>query len=177
LILAALRGAPEGLTRSEIRRDIFGDHKPAAMIASKLALLLRLGLVRSESELKTGGRPAERWCSSAPCVKSVIGVESPSDTAPSHLDTPTTEVTAGSRSAGQPAEGTSRSPAVAGDRSRPSGHGPPLDGHLHALIARLPVPWRNRWAERAEMLQAAGLPRDIAEDRALRWTVEEMAAV
>jgi hypothetical protein len=77
LILTALRGAPAGMTRHEIRRGLFGDHKPAAMIASKLALLLRLGLVRSQSEPGTRGRPAQRWLSSAPCVKSRIGVKAP----------------------------------------------------------------------------------------------------
>jgi hypothetical protein len=41
----------------------------------------------------------------------------------------------------------------------------------------LPVAWRRHWANRAEMLQAAGLRRDIAEDRALRWILEEMGPV
>jgi hypothetical protein len=68
-------------------------------------------------------------------------------------------------------------PAVAGPPVPAEWHGAPLDGRWLPLIARLPIAWRHRWAERAEMLQAAGLPRDIAEDRALPWTVEEMAAV
>jgi hypothetical protein len=167
LILEALRGAPEGMTRHEIRRGLFADHKPAATVASKLALLLQLGLVRSASEPRTGGRPAERWFSSGLCVKSVVGVKSPPDTAPDHLDALATEAAAESLPASPPAKGTPR-PAVAA---------PPVPAEWHPIIARLPVAWRNRWAERAAMLQAAGLPRDIAQDRALRWTVEEMGPV
>ena len=155
------------MTRHQIRRGLFSDHKPAATIASKLALLLRLGVVRSASEPQTGGRPAERWFSSAPCVKSAIGVKSPPDTAPCPLDALATEAAAESLPASPPAKGTPR-PAVAG---------PPVLAEWHPLIARLPLPWRNRWAERAEMLQAAGLPRDLAEYLAYRWTVEEIAAV
>jgi hypothetical protein len=55
-----LRDAPEGLTRSEIRRQVFKDHKEASYVASKLALLTQLGLVRSEP-VQTAGRPAQRW--------------------------------------------------------------------------------------------------------------------
>src|SRR5262249_33436133 len=58
-ILEALRSAPNGMTRSEIRRGIFGDHKPAEHVASKLGFLFHLGLVQTES-LPTGGRSAER---------------------------------------------------------------------------------------------------------------------
>jgi hypothetical protein len=82
------------MTRHEIRRRLFGDHEPAAMIASKLALLLRLGLVRSELEPETGGRPAERWFSAAACVKSVISVESPPDNASCPLEALATEAAA-----------------------------------------------------------------------------------
>jgi hypothetical protein len=176
LILAALRAAPEGLTRSEIRRDVFGDHKPAGTVAAALSLLLRLGLVRSASEPQTGGRPAQRWFASAPCVKSVIGVKSPPDAAQSHLDSLATEAAAESCPAGPPAEGTSPPPAVAGLPIPDEWSGAPLDGRWLPLIDRLPVAWRHGWAERAEMLQAAGLTKDIAEDRAYRWTVEEMTA-
>jgi hypothetical protein len=175
-ILAALRGAPEGLIRSEIRRDVFGDHKPAETIASKLALLLRLGLVRSQSETETGGRPAERWFSSAPCVKSGIGVKSRPDTAPDPLDALATEAAAESRPAGAPAEGTSLSPAVAGPPVPAEWQGAPLDGRWRPVIDRLPVPWRHRWEARSKVHQAAGLPRDLAELRAYREVVEEIAA-
>ena len=54
-ILEALQAAPEGLTRSEIRRQVFSDHKPAALVNAKLTLLLRTRLVRSES-VPTGRR-------------------------------------------------------------------------------------------------------------------------
>jgi hypothetical protein len=59
-ILEALRATPTGLFRSEIRLKVFGNNRPAAVIAAKLGLLLRLGLVDRES-VDTGGRRAERW--------------------------------------------------------------------------------------------------------------------
>jgi hypothetical protein len=52
-----------------------------------------------------------------------------------------------------------------------------LDGHWRSVIARLPIAWRHRWADRAEAHQAAGLPRDLAEFWAYREVVEEIAAV
>src|SRR5262249_11649196 len=103
-ILEALRGAPEGMARHESRRGLFGDHMPAAIVASKLELLLRLGLVRSQAEPETGGRPAERWFASSPCVKSGIGVESRPDTSPYHLDAPATEAAAESSPTTPPAK-------------------------------------------------------------------------
>jgi hypothetical protein len=59
-ILEALRAAPTGMTRAEIRRNLFGDNKPSDWLKSKLAMLARSGLVQSES-VQTGGRTAERW--------------------------------------------------------------------------------------------------------------------
>jgi hypothetical protein len=59
-ILEALRAAPDGMARSEIRLQVFGNNKPAAVIAPKLGLLLRLGLVHRKW-VDTGGRRAERW--------------------------------------------------------------------------------------------------------------------
>jgi hypothetical protein len=59
-ILAALRITPDGMTRTEIRRGLFQDHKSSLEIARALGLLLRYGLVRQEIT-QTGGRPAERW--------------------------------------------------------------------------------------------------------------------
>jgi hypothetical protein len=59
-ILAALRDKLVGMTRHEIRRRVFGGNKPAEVIASMLASLERLNLVRSE-RIETRGRPAERW--------------------------------------------------------------------------------------------------------------------
>jgi hypothetical protein len=38
----------------------------------------------------------------------------------------------------------------------------------------LPFAWRQRWADRYEALQAAGLSREIAEYRAYRATIEEI---
>jgi hypothetical protein len=59
-ILAALRVKPEGMTRTEIRRAVFQDHKTSEDVARALGLLLRFGLVRQEIT-QTGGRSAERW--------------------------------------------------------------------------------------------------------------------
>jgi hypothetical protein len=59
-ILDALRGKFDGMTRTEIRREVFHDHKTSEEVARALGLLLRYGLVRQET-LETGGRPAERW--------------------------------------------------------------------------------------------------------------------
>jgi hypothetical protein len=74
-ILEALRAAPEGLTRSEIRRKVFDDNKPAAVIRHKLAILFRQGLARFET-VETGGRPAQRWLADSGHVN-VKNVESP----------------------------------------------------------------------------------------------------
>ena len=60
-ILEGLRAAPDGMTRYEIQRGVFGGHKPAGWLASKLALVLRVGVARVEMATDTGGRPAERW--------------------------------------------------------------------------------------------------------------------
>jgi len=58
-ILAALRGRPEGMTRTDLR-DLFDRHKSADTISRALAVLQRAGLARSEA-VQTGGKPAERW--------------------------------------------------------------------------------------------------------------------
>jgi hypothetical protein len=60
-ILAALREKPEGMTRSEIRRVVFNDHRSADDVTRALGLLLRHGLVVRHQIADTGGRPAERW--------------------------------------------------------------------------------------------------------------------
>jgi len=54
-----LTGAPEGLTRAQIR-DAFGRNKSSERIGAALELLERHGRVFKEIE-QTGGRPAERW--------------------------------------------------------------------------------------------------------------------
>jgi hypothetical protein len=77
-ILASLRAAPEGLSRTAIRRDVFSGNKSAEAIASKLAILLSLGLARSES-VETGGRPAELWFAVDPqgYAKNALNAQSP----------------------------------------------------------------------------------------------------
>jgi hypothetical protein len=78
-ILEALRSAPDGMTRHEIRRGIFGGNKPGETIAAALERLLRLRLVRSES-VETGGRPAECWFAVGdprPDALNAINAESP----------------------------------------------------------------------------------------------------
>jgi hypothetical protein len=58
-ILAALRAAPEGLTRTDIR-DLFGRNRRESVIEAALTALEERGLARRAS-LRTGGRPTERW--------------------------------------------------------------------------------------------------------------------
>ena len=58
-VLRALRAAPEGLTRTEIR-DLFKRHKGKAEIGRAMEVLVRQNFVRRTSE-QTGGRPVERW--------------------------------------------------------------------------------------------------------------------
>ncbi len=64
-ILDALRAKPEGMSRTEIRRVVFQDHKTSDEVARALGLLLRFHLVRQEIT-QTGGRPAERWFATKP---------------------------------------------------------------------------------------------------------------
>ena len=59
-IMAYLQCKPSGATRTEIRRDVFHDNKPAHHVRIKLAALLKNGLARSES-VPTAGRSQERW--------------------------------------------------------------------------------------------------------------------
>lgn len=58
-IMEALRAAPKGLTRNEIR-NLFGRHKNSERIGRALTELERLRRARRESRI-TGGRPEERW--------------------------------------------------------------------------------------------------------------------
>lgn len=62
-ILQALRGAPDGLTRTALR-DLFGRHKEAAQINRALTALVEAGLACSE-RVETDGRPAEVWYATA----------------------------------------------------------------------------------------------------------------
>lgn len=62
-VLAALRAAPSGLTRSELR-DHFGRNRSSEAIGRALASLAVQQLATGTRE-GTGGRPAERWTLSA----------------------------------------------------------------------------------------------------------------
>jgi hypothetical protein len=75
-ILEALRATPDGMRRSEIRLQVFGNNRPADVVASKLGLLLRLGQVRREP-VATGGRPAELWFACGLDLKNSKNAESP----------------------------------------------------------------------------------------------------
>ena len=79
-ILRALRGAPDGLTRTQIR-DLFGRHRSGPTNRA-LGNLLELGLAYSESE-ETAGRTAERWfsrtSSATEATKATKGVQNQSD--------------------------------------------------------------------------------------------------
>ncbi len=60
-LLAALRSAPGGLSRTQIRVDVFQKNKSSARIAQILGRLLERNLVRTE-KIDTGGhRPTEMW--------------------------------------------------------------------------------------------------------------------
>ena len=58
-ILRALRNAPDGLSRNDIR-ELFQRHQSSGRIGQALALLLQHGRVRVEQK-NTSGRPAEWW--------------------------------------------------------------------------------------------------------------------
>ena len=58
-ILKMLKGAPEGLTQTEINRS-FHSHKSTAEMNRALTMLQGKGRVRAE-RLVTGGGPATRW--------------------------------------------------------------------------------------------------------------------
>lgn len=60
-ILAALRSAPGGLTRTGIN-DLFGRNRPTERVTMALRLLEEQGLATLYRE-QTGGRPRERWAS------------------------------------------------------------------------------------------------------------------
>jgi hypothetical protein len=62
-LLAALRGAPDGLSRTEISAEVFGGHKRRPQIVALLAELLTLGEIhRAPKEPGAGpGRKPEVW--------------------------------------------------------------------------------------------------------------------
>jgi hypothetical protein len=45
-----------------------------------------------------------------------------------------------------------------------------------ACIAVWPIPWRQKWADRAEAHQVAGLAWDVAEHQAFQETIHEQRA-
>jgi hypothetical protein len=60
LVLAKLREAPGGLTRTELR-DAFQRNLSGGQLLAALAVLRDRGDARAEKVANTGGRPAERW--------------------------------------------------------------------------------------------------------------------
>ena len=60
-ILSALKGASDGLTRSELLHGVFARNKSGPEIERALTFLGESGLVRSEEDRSGRGRPAERW--------------------------------------------------------------------------------------------------------------------
>jgi hypothetical protein len=58
-ILEALKGAPDGLTRTEIN-NLFGRNLPADRLQAAIGELLKLGLI-GIAKSETGGRPTERF--------------------------------------------------------------------------------------------------------------------
>jgi hypothetical protein len=64
-ILTYIKARSSGVSRAEIRRDVFNDHKPAAHVTEKLGSLLRQELVRFAPQ-PTGGRPHEVWFPACP---------------------------------------------------------------------------------------------------------------
>jgi hypothetical protein len=59
-ILAALRHAPDGMTKTEISVEVFNRHAASADIEGALRLLHGLGIASYRSEA-TGGAPVQRW--------------------------------------------------------------------------------------------------------------------
>jgi hypothetical protein len=59
-LLDALKAAANGLTRTEIKRDVFRGHKTSEALAKLLSGMLAKNLIHRSTE-KTSGRPAERF--------------------------------------------------------------------------------------------------------------------
>jgi hypothetical protein len=58
-ILKALKGAPQGLTRDDLR-NLFGRHRSSGEIGTALQILAAGDLAEYKKE-ESGGRPIERW--------------------------------------------------------------------------------------------------------------------
>ena len=61
-LLAALKGSPEGLTRTEISREVFGGNKTSARMTDLLTRMLGQGLIHKEARHQgKRGPQAEVW--------------------------------------------------------------------------------------------------------------------
>lgn len=60
-LLAALKAAPDGLTRRDIANDVFKKNKKSKAIVALLSGLFTARLIHRRTDNATGGRPAERW--------------------------------------------------------------------------------------------------------------------
>jgi hypothetical protein len=64
-ILKALREAPDGLTRTQIIRDVFGGNRSEEAISAALDLLQQWTKAHCEKDTTGEGRPVERWFAGA----------------------------------------------------------------------------------------------------------------
>ncbi len=72
-ILAALRGRPEGMTRTEINA-LFQNHR-AGDVREALRILVESNLVEAK-DVPTGGRPAQRWFAlGTPAIEATKAIE------------------------------------------------------------------------------------------------------
>jgi hypothetical protein len=60
VVLTTLWRAPEGLTRSQLLRDVFKHNLPAETVTQIMDALVQAGSVRCET-ITTGGRPSQRY--------------------------------------------------------------------------------------------------------------------
>jgi hypothetical protein len=60
-LLTALRAAANGLSKTEISKDVFNKNKSAGDIAALLSKLFTARAIHRKQDHSTGGRPAERW--------------------------------------------------------------------------------------------------------------------
>ena len=64
-VVEALNGNPDGMTRSQIHRDVFHARESAQAVARSLDALMAAGSIRCEA-IETGGRPAQRYFAARP---------------------------------------------------------------------------------------------------------------
>jgi hypothetical protein len=84
-ILNRLRASPDGMTRGEIRRQVFGDNKSAEFVGAKLTMLVADRLIRTET-VETAGRSTQRFFAVTAYVKNVINVMAPGPGDSDHVD-------------------------------------------------------------------------------------------